>query len=168
MKKLIILFVVLAGFGVSSFAQSSDVANSTATLVTPIAISNTTGFNFGTLASSAAAGTISIGYNGALGTPTGGVSAITGAPTTAVFAVTGAANESFAITLNTTGPVVLTRALGGTLSLGSIACQEGASTTLDNTGAKSLYLQGTLSVPAASVAGLYENTGGIEVTVNYN
>lgn len=51
--------IILSGFSVSSYAQATATANSSAIIVTPIAISKTVDMNFGNVAVSAStAGTV--------------------------------------------------------------------------------------------------------------
>jgi Domain of unknown function (DUF4402) len=172
MKKYFLLMaVVMMAFVTGSFAQSTAYASTTAVLVTPLAISKTTDMHFGTVASSATAGTVVLDYADAR-TVTGGASLPTGSTLqkTAVFTVTGESTSGFAITIPS-APITLTGSVSGTMTVGSFVCEEGASTTLV-AGAKTLKVKATLTVPANTVAGTYSNSLGnasaLFVTVNYN
>lgn len=163
--------ILLTVFSASSFAQSTAYASTTAVLITPISISKTTDMHFGTVASSATAGTVVLDYaNGR--TATGGASLPAGSitQTTAVFGVTGEGSSSFSITIPSS-PITLTGSVSGTMTVGSFVCDGGAATTLVS-GSKTLKVKATLDVPANTVAGTYSNALGnssaLFVTVNYN
>ena len=167
MKKLDILFVVLAGYSVTSMAQVSATASSTAAVITPIAISKTQDLNFGTLAvSPTVAGTLAISPAGTR-TPTGGVTlpAVTGTVTPAIFHVTGLGTSSFAITLP--GSITLDDGSSHTMSLGTFVSTPSGTGSLVG-GALDVNVGGTLTVTAAQAAGTYTNAAGLQVTVNYN
>jgi hypothetical protein len=127
--------------------------------------------HFGTVASSATAGTVVLDYADGR-TVTGGASLPAGSVTqkTAVFAVTGQGNSSFAITVPS-APITLTGSVAGTMTVSSFVCDGGAATTLI-TGSKTLKVKATLNVPANTVAGTYTNAlanaSALFVTVNYN
>jgi hypothetical protein len=168
MKKLFILFIAVAGFGVSSYAQSTGTASTSAVLITPISIAKTTDMNFGTVAASATAGTVDLDYADGR-TAGGGVTLPAGSTLqkTAVFTVTGQASSSFSIGVPA-APITLTGSVSGTVTVSDFACQEGASTTLGVGGTKAIYVKAKLNVPANSVAGTYTNAASLEVVVNYN
>jgi len=140
---------------------ASVTASASATIATPIAISQTTAMNFGTVVASAATGTAVLATNSAL-TVTGGVQALGGTPAAAAFSVTGQSGATFAITLPTTATLT---SGANTMSLGTFAHSAGATPTL--TGGSSAFNVGaTLSVGANQAAGAYSGT--YAVTVNYN
>lgn len=166
MNKVIAAAIVMAGFATNANAQSVDNAKTTAVLVQPLTIVKTTDMHFGTVAASALAGTIILGYGDDV-SATGGASVIDDAlATTAVFTVAGAANESFSIALTAT-TLVLSNGTDN-LTVSGITVQEGTTNTLDGTGGKLLYVGATLEVVADAPAGTYENADELEITVNYN
>jgi len=154
-----------------AFAQSTAYASTTAVLVTPIAISKTTDMHFGTVASSATAGTVVLDYADGR-TATGGASLPAGSilQKTAVFAVTGEGNSSFAITIPAAA-ITLTGSVSGTMTVDNFVCDGGTATTLSS-GTKTLKVKAILNVPANTVAGTYSNalanSSALFVTVNYN
>lgn len=165
MKIKFYAFAILAiACTTNAVAQSSATATTTATLVTPISISKVTDMNFGTIASSATAGTAVLS-NADVATATGGVSLPGGTPTSAQFTVTGEGTSAFSISLPTT--VVLTGSVSGTLTVDTFTDDLGATSALV-AGTKTVKVGATLNVPANTVAGTYSNTSDLAVTVNYN
>lgn len=169
--KIFTAATLLIGFSVNSFAQSTAYASTTALLVTPISIAKTTDMHFGTVASSASAGTVILDYvNGR--TTTGGASLPAGSTLqkTAVFTVTGEGTSGFSIAIPSS-PITLTGSVAGTMTVGTFLCDAGASTTLTD-GSKTLNVKAILTVPANTVAGTYSNAlanaSALFVTVNYN
>jgi hypothetical protein len=169
--KIFSMSILMIGFALGSFAQSTAYASTTAVLVTPIAISKTTDMHFGTVASSSTAGTVVLDYADGR-TATGGASLPAGSVTqkTAVFAVTGEGTSGFSISIPS-APITLTGSVSGTMTVDNFVCDGGAATTL-TAGAKTLKVKATLNVPANTVAGTYSNNLGnssaLFVTVNYN
>lgn len=164
--KLFAIAIVILGFSATSFAQSSATATATATLITPISITKTTDMNFGTIAASATAGTVALGYND-VATPSGGTTLVAGgdARKAAEFQVTGQNSSSFSISCPTS--LILTSG-GNTLTVNAISPDSGITSNLSATGSKTIKVQGTLVVPAGALAGVYTNTTDLKVTVNYN
>jgi len=164
--KLFAILIVVLGFSATSFAQSSATASATATLITPISIAKSVDMNFGTVAASATAGTVALGYDD-VATPTGGTTLVAGgdARKAAQFTVTGQNSSNFSISCPTT--LVLTSG-SNTLTVNSIAVDAGNSSTLSGSGSKTLKVKGTLVVPGGSLAGTYTNSADLTVTVNYN
>jgi len=166
-NKLIAIAIVILGFSATTFAQSDATASAFATLITPISITKTTDMNFGTVAASATAGTVALDYTGAA-TPSGGTTLVAGgaARKAAEFQVTGQNSSSFSISCPTS--IVLTSLESNTLTVNAISPDSGATSTLSNTGSKTIKVQGTLLVPAGAAAGVYKNETDLKVTVNYN
>jgi hypothetical protein len=169
--KLLMSTILLAGLATGAKAQSTALASTTATLITPISISKDVDMNFGQIASSAAQGTVVLNYldqgtiSGGLTSPDGGATA-----KTAAFTVTGEATSAFSITIPTS--ILLTNSVGGnTLVVSDFIADAGAASALV-AGTKVIKVGATLTVPANTVAGTYTNTGdvtnGLFVTVNYN
>jgi hypothetical protein len=170
MKKLSILLFVLVGFAVSSNAQSSVTASTTATLVVPISIAKSVDLNFGTVGASATAGTVILAAADGSRTITGGAKAFsTGAGAAASFTVTGEGTSTFSITLPA-APITLTRTTaGGTtgVTAGSFLHTAGTTPTLAG-GTKTFTVGATLTLPVGVLAGTYSNANELLVTVNYN
>lgn len=169
MKKLAFLFagLFLMAIGTESVqAQNSATAtaNAAATIVTPISITKMVDLNFGAIVPSAAAGSVTVGYDNSI-TGTGGVTLIPqlGTHSAAEFTVSGAANALFYVTLPST--TTLTRN-SGTETMTVDTFYHSATGTLDGTGAEDFKVGASLEVGANQAAGLYEGT--FEVTVTYN
>jgi hypothetical protein len=169
--KLLMSTILLAGLATGAKAQSTALASTTATLITPISISKDVDMNFGQIASSAAQGTVVLNYldqgtiSGGLTSPDNGATA-----KTAAFTVTGEATSAFSITIPTS--ILLTNTVGGnTLVVSDFIADAGAASALV-AGTKVIKVGATLTVPPNTVAGTYTNTGdvtnGLYVTVNYN
>jgi hypothetical protein len=164
--KFFAIAIAILGFSAASFAQSSATATATATLITPISITKTTDMNFGTVAASATAGSVTLDYND-VATPSGGTTLVAGgaARKAAEFQVTGQNSSSFSISCPTS--IVLTSG-ANTLTVNAISPDSGSTSNLSASGSKTIKVQGTLVVPAGALAGVYTNTADLEVTVNYN
>ncbi len=164
MKKLFILFIAVAGFGVNSFGQSSATATATADLVTPISISKTLDMNFGTLASSGTAGTLILATDNSR-TSSGGVKILTATTgQAATFTVTGSGTQTYSITLPSTDVSLVSGA--NSLIANTFTSNPTPTGTL-NGGTQTLLVGATLNVPANQIAGTYVSSN-FTVTVNYN
>jgi hypothetical protein len=167
MTKVLALAAIILGFAANSFAQVTATASTSATIITPIAITKDVDMNFGNIAvSPTLGGTVVLPTTGAR-TLTGGVTlpVVTGTVTPASFTVTGEGNSTYSITLPSSAI---------TLSSGSATMTvENFVSTPSNTGALNNGTQvvkvgATLNVGAAQAAGTYTNASGLFVTVNYN
>lgn len=160
-KKIAAAFV-LATVASSGAAQAASVtASASATIATPIAISQTAGMDFGSVSASATAGTAVLSTTGVL-TPTGGVSALGGTPTAAAFSVSGQSGSTFAISL----PTSATLSNGASsMTLNAFAHNAGVTPALTG-GTKTFNVGATLNIGANQAAGAYSGT--YAVTVNYN
>lgn len=157
------------GFAANSFGQLTPVtatAESSATIVTQMAITKNIDLRFGQVAVSAVtAGTITIGTDNSVSTSGAEVQAMGGTTSAASFGVTGTNDAVYTIscpaTINLTG--------GGPAMLVTLTrTPAGATSTLSATGTATIIVGGTLSVAAGQPAGLYENDTDLDVTVNYN
>lgn len=171
MKKVTIILtgVILMTIGTLSVnAQSSATASSTATLITPISISNVDDLEFGTIASSATAGTVEIAFDNTA-TATGGVTLMSSGATrtSAKFNVVGEGTSTVNISFPTS--VLLTSGGGQTLTVDGITSVVGNTGSTFNlvAGNRQIALSAVLNVPANTVAGVYANADDLEVTVNY-
>ena len=168
MKRLFILLVAVAGFGVSSFAQVNATATSTATIITPISITKVTDMNFGNVAVSTSAGTVVLTPAGAR-SKTGGVTlpATIGTVAAASFTVAGASGYTYSITLPATA-TTLTRQTGTeTMTADTFTSTPTTTGTLTG-GSETLNVGATLNVAGSQVAGVYVSGTAFTVTVNYN
>jgi hypothetical protein len=169
--KIFLLATALVFASAAAFSQgASAVGSASATIVTPITITETVPMDFGNVAVSAATGgTVVLPPIG--GTPartvTGGVTLpnIVGTPLAGAFAVTGTGAYTYAITLPT-APVNIT---GGSTTMSvsnfvSFPLGTGALTA----GLQTIYVGATLNVAAAQLAGVYTATGIYTVHVDYN
>jgi hypothetical protein len=169
MKKLIILFIAVAGFSVGSFGQAvSPAAKASASIITPISISKSIDMSFGNIAAGTG-GTVVLLPAGTR-TATGNVKLtnIAGTVTAAKFVVTGNGASTYTISLPTS--IELTRKTG-TEKMTVNAFSSTPTVTLGGTltaGTQDLLVGATLIVTSGQVVGDYENTTDLTVTVNYN
>ena len=169
MKKLFVLGFLLLAFTAGTFAQSSATASAAATILTPIAISNTVDMDFGILAGSVAPGTCVLATDNSR-TTTGGVTIMAGgSPAAASFTVTGSVDAVYTITL----PAGVTTVSNGTntMTIDTWVSNPTPTGTL-TLGTSTLLVGATLNVGASQAAGVYNtsNAGGsgeFTVTVNY-
>lgn len=148
-------------FGINAYAASAT-GNATATVIAPIAITNTADLAFGKFAASTG-GTVVMDPAGAR-TATGAVVLSTVTPGAAAsFDVTGDNNATYAISL----PASATITSGAVnMTVDTFTSTPSATGTLSATGAQTVTVGGTLTVASAQAAGAY--TGTFSVTVEYN
>jgi hypothetical protein len=165
-------FVLGATAGGQAFAVTGQ-ATTSADVAAPIKITLTTGtaLDFGAFLPAATAGTLTVYTDGTRDpAPTGGVALVTSPTDAAEFLVEGAPDAGFSITVaasTLTGPgTAMTLAPKWDVTTGAAVGTNPASSTLSSTGAKTIYVGGTLSVGASQVAGAYSGT--VDVTVEYN
>jgi hypothetical protein len=171
MKNLVVLFasILLMTITIEGVkAQSSVTAESSATIITPITIEKTQDLNFGNIAvQTLTGGTVVLTPEGGR-TATSGVTlptTVIGTVTAASFTVSGDGDRTFSISLPTV-PISLT-GTGVPMSLGTFTSTPSATGTLES-GTKIVTVGGTLTVSAGQTPGLYTNSDGLAVTVNYN
>ena len=168
MKKVFVLAIVAFGFAASSFAQVTATASTTATILTPIAITKTVDMNFGNIAvSPTVGGTVVLPTTG-VRTLTGGVTlpVVTGTVTAATFTVTGEGTSTYSITLPSSA-ITLNGPSSATMTVQSFVSTPSSTGTL-TAGTQQIKVGATLNVAAAQAAGSYTNASGLFVTVNYN
>ena len=170
MKKITKIFafaIVMISFSLTSNAQVSVSAGSSATIVTPISMVKNVDLAFGNVAVTDSAGTVQLAATVAgTRTPVGGVTlpATTGTFTAAKFTVSGQSGYTYAITL----PASVTLTSGvNTMTVDNIVSTPNATGTLTG-GTEVLYVGATLNVSAGQAAGSYTNAADLSVTVNYN
>ncbi|HEY3371329.1 MAG TPA: DUF4402 domain-containing protein [Prolixibacteraceae bacterium] len=168
MKNLFLIAIAVLGFSAISFGQVSENAPASATIVTPISIVKVDDMNFGNVAIQGSNdGTVVL-------TPAGGrtadagatLPAIKGTVSAASFTVSGQTGYTYAITLPST--LTITSGLNYMI-VDAFTSTPDATGTLDATlGTETISVGATLNVNAGQGAGVYTNTAGFEVTVNYN
>jgi Mat/Ecp fimbriae major subunit len=153
--KFIAATVAAAALSSSAAYAVGMTANTYATIVAPITLTQNTALNFGRFSSGSTAGTINH-----YGQTTGGVNTLTpGHP--AKFTVTGTPNTNYTIAIPATS--TLTNGAGTQTLTATLAAP--AADATNATGVGTFNVTGTLSVPANKPAGYY--TGTYNITVNY-
>lgn len=176
MKKITLLTAIVAlsiAFSTTASAQVTASAPTTATIVAPIAIAKNVDMKFGNVAVSSTAGTVIMEPTLAAARTTGGAGGVTlpaatGTPTAAKFTVTGEGVYTYAITLPASALTLDESGVGTATMTVSAFTSTPATTGTLTAGSEIVYVGATLNVGASQVAGLYENTTGFAVTVNYN
>lgn len=160
------LFV--CGSAVSAFAQASAsaTATSSATIVTPIAISKVTNLDFGNVAVSTGGTVVMPATSAGVRTLTGGITLPTvgGTHQAASYTVTGESNYVYTVTVPSTDLVITSGA--NTMLVNAFTQSAGAGAL--TSGAQTIYVGATLNVSSAQAAGSYLSANPFTVTVNYN
>jgi hypothetical protein len=173
--KILAIFVVMMGFAVNSYGQSSASASTTAILITPLSITKTHDLDFSTLSSSATAGTAVIDASTGNLSVTGGVTQ-TGATTeqVATFTITGepsdvitVANDVTTITLENGSSDQLTVNTFRYSMDGGTEQNFNGTATIASGGTSTLTVGATLNIPANTPAGTYNSTSDFTITINY-
>ena len=166
--KFFAIAILFSGVSVLSSAQTNPNVEGTGTaaanIISPLSITQNNGLEFGTIATSGTAGTVTIAAQEALNLTWSNVSVIK--PTDAArksgkFTVTGLSGSTYKLTVPESATIA-----NGANSM-SIALTKSAPST-GNTltgGTSSFYVGGTLSVGATQATGNY--TGSYTVTVAY-
>jgi hypothetical protein len=167
-KVLAVAVMVLGANEAFAQQQSQATANVSATIVTPIVISNGDDMNFGNIAVSNTAGTVVLAPNGSR-TSTGGVTlpVSTGTVTPATFNVTGQANYQYTITLPS-GTITLNGPSSATMTVGTFTSTPSGSSTLSAGGTDAIAVGATLSVGVNQAPGVYNAASEFPVIVQYN
>jgi hypothetical protein len=172
MKKLLFAVLIMLGISAGAFAQVSATADAQATIITPIAISNSVALVFGNVAVQPGTGGTVI-MTPAGDRSTGGAGGVTLPVTTgtfsaAKFTVTGTADYTYNILL----PSAETTIDDNALHTMTVDSWESTPAEGDNglltLGTEDLYVGGTLHVSAGQAAGTYNADTDFTVTVNYN
>lgn len=167
MKKLVFLVIAVAGFGISSFAQQTDVGHATATVIKALSVEEIgAGLNFGTFGSTSAVTTVTIAPT-AGGARTGDADMVlTAAGNSGDFKVVGEEDGVYSF--------VITELAAGIDLVGTVPAdimhmtfsQSVTNNGLLTAGEQHVYVGGTLTVPVNANAGTY--TGTYNVSVAYN
>lgn len=169
MKKITVLAILaIAAFSNNANAQSTASATATARIVTPIAISKTLDMNFGNIATNGAVGTVVLTPANAR-TLTGGVTlpAVTGTVEAAKFTVTGEGEYAYGLTLPADNTITITNAsaVGKDMKVSTFTSNSAKKLIA---GTETFSVGATLNLNASQPAGLYTNSTGFNVIVNYN
>lgn len=168
MKKLFILFIAVAGFGVSSFGQGASITTSvtgTARIVAALTVTKTGNLDFGAISPGLAGGT-AILSNAAVPTATGtGDVTCSGAVTNAKFDVNGESTANYKIIMPAT--VILTNGTPAKDMTATLSCSTALTGNLISA-KPTFYIGASLAVAAAATqtSGTYSNSG-FNVTVAY-
>jgi len=170
MKKASILLSLIAILSIASLTVKAQVfatASSSATIITPIAISKSVDMNFGNVAVSSTAGTVVLASTGTR-TKTGGVTLplIAGTVSAAKFTVTGLAATTYSISFD--NPSIVLTSGGNTMTVNAFTSNPTPTGTLSAGGTQDILVGATLNVTGSQPAGLYTNATDLKVTVNYN
>ena len=139
----------------------SDTANVTITIAAAISISAVGDMDFGTMAPTGTAGTVTVAPAGVRTSVD--VDLLGGVPSAASFDVTGEPGQAYSITL----PSSATLTSGGnTMAVDTFTHDAGVPPKLSAGGSDTFNVGATLNVGATQVAGTY--SGIFTVTVNYN
>ena len=167
--KFFAIAILFSGVSVMATAQitsSTATASSSATLIKPIKIEKNLDLTFGTIATSSAAGTVTIAAD-SVANPTAALG-VALAPTTgtrqaAKFTISGENAVKYGVTMPATA--TLTR-VSGTETM-TVTLSKNLETTGNTLGASNatLYVGGVLAVSGDQKSGVYN--GGFTVTVQY-
>ncbi len=172
MKKTILILgapILVIGFSSNTSAQITASATATARIVRPIAIAKTTDINFGNVAVSSTSGTVVLTPAGTISS-TGGVTlpATAGTVSVASFNVTGEGNFTYSITLPSSDYSIKNQGPGNATMIVNAFTSSPSGTGTLTAGVQTLKVGATLNVNGSQPAGVYTNSAGFAVTVNYN
>ena len=161
-SKIFAFAILLIAFTLNTFGQGvTATANASATIITPLSITNTTALNFGNISVGALAGGTVVVTAANVRTATGTCSfQAVPASTVAGFDITGAAGANLSVTL----PASITILNGGTPMTLDTFVHDAPATIVG--GALTFHVGATLHVSNAQLAGPY--TGTFDVRINYN
>ena len=153
---------LVSAFAVAGTAEAADATgNASATIATPISVSENTSLAFGTILAGASQSTIVVSTAGARSVGSGDATLLGGTPAAAAFDVTGEGSTSYSVSF-TAG--TLTRAGGSeTMTVDTFTDDSGGS--IAGGGSDSFNVGATLTVAANQTAGSY--TGTYTVSVDY-
>jgi len=163
-KNLVIAAAFLAIAVAPGMAKAdAATASAAATVVAPISISKTSDLEFGTVASTGTAGTVTVSTTGTR--TSSNVDLLAGAtPAAAAFTVSGQANATYSVSMPTT--TTLTGGTSGEQINATLSNDATGSPSLSGAGAGTLHVGGVLAIGANQTPDSY--TGSFQVTVAYN
>ncbi|MDA6070861.1 DUF4402 domain-containing protein [Flavobacterium sp. AC] len=152
-------------FTSSVFAQATATATASATIVTPISITNASDMNFGNIATDGTVGTVVLAPDNSR-TITGGVTlpAASGTVTAAAFTVSGSDSYTYAITLPSS---VIIASGTDQMTVDNFTSTPATIGTLSS-GSETITIGATLNLVASQAEGSYTSAAPFAVTVNYN
>lgn len=164
-RNVVSLAVLALAIAASGSAIAADAtAQATGTVISPIAITKSADLVFGSFASGATGGTVTVSTLG-VRAKSGDVALFGSAGAAAKFDVTGEGGLTYSIVLT---PTALTRS-GGTETMSFTPQSDSSTGTLAGSGAsgaESFFVGGVLTVAAAQAPGTY--AGSVTATVAYN
>jgi hypothetical protein len=160
----ILFTLALAATAVDVHAADAT-SNASATVMTPISISNTAALRFGKF-SALTGGTVVVSAAGARSATGAVVLSTTDAGGAASFAVSGDANATYAITLPNSATITHSVDNTQTMAIGTFTSNPSGTGTLSAGGAQTLTVGATLTVGNAQTTGSYSGT--FDVSVEYN
>jgi hypothetical protein len=166
MKNITLLAILaFAVFSIDATAQSTANATATATIVNPISIAKDVDMNFGNIASNGSVGTVVMGTDGARVAGAGVTIPAGSLSTAAKFTVTGEGAYTYDLTL----PSTITISNSDLIPADMVVNGFTSNSTKKLTGGTEVFFVGaTLNLGASQAAGIYTNSTGFNVTVNYN
>lgn len=169
MKNLLLIAIAILGFSAVSFGQADNAtATASATIITPIAITNNGDLNFGNIVATGA-GIVTIATNSSPSYPDAAVIAyaVPGNISAAHFNVVGSTDASF--TISPIAAITVANAAGDVMTVDGFTTDPALTAgKLSNLGTQTINVGATLHVTATHPAGFYTSTTPFTVTVNYN
>lgn len=157
MKKIAV--ALIAGMAAGAAHAATTTGSASATVLTPLSVSETTAMSFGDVGGDAIDAT-TIVLTTAGGTSSSDGAYVGGTPAAAAFTVSGAASQAYVLTLP--GSITLT---SGTDTVTVDTLTDTSTGALDVAGSETFSVGGTLNLGANQASGNY--TGSYTVTVAY-
>lgn len=168
MRKIFSFTTFILGMSLTSFGQVSTTATATATIITPITISNTIDMNFGNISVNATGGTVIL-TPGSSRSITGGLTLPNfnvGTVTAATFKATGTPDYTYSITLPST-PIIV-KSSNNQMEVSAFISNPNSTGKLQLDGEQIINVGATLTIPANQYAGVYVSEIPFTVSINYN
>lgn len=167
MKKLFAISVLFVAFAAGAFAQLSATATASATIVTPLSITNAADMNFGNVAVGAGGGTVALSTAGARSiTGDCALPTVTGTVQAAAFTIAGEPGTSYTITLPAAAATITSGA--NTMTVDTWSGNIASPSTIPGGGTATLNVGAVLHVAGGQAAGAYTSQAGDEFTVSIN
>ena len=168
----LLIAAAMIGFTMSANAQTQASVNTQAEVILPISVAGNTELNFGSIVITGAAGTVSVDTAGKRTSTDAGMIVSTGGVTAAQFTVTGQAGYTYSLALPSAAFNLTNSLDASTMSVDgfvSTLTSTGNAGTLSSTdGTQVVNIGANLSVAATQTPGVYANSNGLAVTVQYN